>query len=61
MKIAFAPGIFKPRPLTSDRSFREKSAAFRLAWQSIYLVAITIATIGWIWLLTSIGIELLFS
>jgi hypothetical protein len=61
MKVAdvfFAPGL----RLTSERSVQERFASQRnvrsLLAQSIYLFATISAMIGWIWLLTSIGIEL---
>jgi hypothetical protein len=60
MKIAFAPVVFRPKPLTIERSSRKKSAAILLLGQSLYLFAITAAMIGWIWLLTSTAIELFF-
>jgi hypothetical protein len=61
MKIAHA--IFG-RGLTSERRAHEKLASRwnrRLLTQSVYLLAITLAMLGWIWLLTSIGIELISS
>jgi hypothetical protein len=59
MKIARA---FFGRGLTSERRAREKVASSwdrTLLTQSVYILAITLAMLGWIWLLTSIGIELI--
>jgi hypothetical protein len=61
MKIAFAPVVFRPKLSSGERSSRRGLAAIPLLGQSIYLLAITAAMIGWIWFLTSIGIELFLS
>lgn len=64
MKLA-APVAVTSTQQTFGHSYQEmpvsKRGASHLIAQSVYLFAITTATFGWLWLLTSIGMKLFFS
>jgi len=50
MKIAFA-SLSRLKLGTNERGFRKRLSALPLLGQSIYLLAITTAMVGWLWFL----------